>query len=67
MGDNVHSLIVDNILVNVTVELPDVIAIPPGATLITAADWYAMAVEAGGEEQLIALLGVEDQRGETRR
>ena len=66
MGDYIHSLIIDNILVNVTVEPPDAIAVPPGATLITAADWDAMAAEAGGEEQLIALLGVEDQRGETR-
>lgn len=62
MGDNLHTLIVGNILTNVYCELPDVVAVPPDATLIFADDWSQLCDAAGGENELIALLGVKDER-----
>ena len=41
----------------------DKTAIPPNASLIVAIDeWQVMCAEAGGEDKLIAALGVVDRR-----
>ena len=65
MGNNLHCLIVSDVLVNVSVDDGELIAIQPDATLITAADWDALCAEAGGEAQLIELLGIvkDDRNG----
>ena len=43
----------------------DVTAIPPGASLIVSMpEWETMCTQAGGEQALIASLGVQDVRGE---
>ena len=39
---------------------PDVMAIPPTASLVTADDWAVMCKEAGGEEALLQTLGVKE-------
>lgn len=64
MGNNLHILIVGNILTNVHCGPLDVVAVPPDATLIFMDDWLQMCAEAGGEPALIALLGVEDHRAD---
>ena len=43
----------------------DVTAIPPEASLIVSEpDWFVMCKEAGGEQALIAAMGLTDMRGE---
>jgi hypothetical protein len=49
-------------LTNVHCDPPDVVAVPPYATLIFADDWLDLCAAAGGEDKLIAMLGVKDER-----
>lgn len=62
MDDNIHSLIVGDMLTNVHCDPPDVVAVPPYATLIFADHWLDLCAAAGGEDKLIAMLGVKDER-----
>ena len=39
---------------------PDVMAVPPTASLIAEADWKRMCVEAGGEGLLLKTLGIKE-------
>lgn len=39
---------------------PDVMAIPPTASLIVEDDWRRMAKEAGGEDVLLKTLGIKE-------
>jgi predicted homoserine dehydrogenase-like protein len=55
-------LVVNNRLTYQDIVETDVIAIRDDVTLISDADWKQLVIDAGGEDKLIADLGVEDMR-----
>lgn len=55
--------IYQGLLQNLTVEVADTLAIPPGASAIVEPDWIGMCTAAGSEAALLEQLEVTDMRG----
>ena len=53
-----YTIIYQNMLFGITINLGDSLQVPPGASMMTQSDWSAACAAAGGEDALKSSLGI---------